>query len=133
MIEIRSMETQDVSQIADLEKVCFNDPWSENSIASELDNPLSCWLVAVNGEQVVGYVGSQTVLDGSDMMNIAVSPDFRRMGIAESLIEALVCLLRQRKSFQLRCLSEQIHRYLNIPSCKRKLLKSHHYATHIFL
>jgi ribosomal-protein-alanine N-acetyltransferase len=114
MIEIRAMETQDVSQIVDLEKVCFNDPWSENSIASELDNPLSCWLVAVNGDQVVGYVGSQTVLDGSDMMNIAVSPDFRRMGIAESLIETLVCLLCQRKS---RCLVLEV-RASNAPAIK---------------
>jgi ribosomal-protein-alanine N-acetyltransferase len=101
MIEIRTMEPQDVPQVAELEKVCFSDPWSEKSIVSELDNPLSCWLVAVSGEQVVGYVGSQTVLDGSDMMNIAVSPDFRRKGIAESLIEALISFLRERGS---RCL-----------------------------
>ena len=112
MIEIRTMEPQDVPQVAELEKVCFSDPWSEKSIVSELDNPLSCWLVAVSGEQVVGYVGSQTVLDGSDMMNIAVSPDFRRKGIAESLIEALVSLLRDRKS---RCLILEV-RASNVPA-----------------
>ena len=92
------MESRDVVGIAELEKICFNDPWSENSIASELENPLSCWLVAVEGDQVVGYVGSQTVLDGSDMMNIAVSPNFRRQGIAESLINELVSLLQARNS-----------------------------------
>ena len=112
MIEIRTMEPQDVPQIAELEKVCFSDPWSENSIISELDNPLSCWLVAVSGEQVVGYVGSQTVLDGSDMMNIAVSPDFRRKGIAESLIEALISFLRERGS---RCLILEV-RASNVPA-----------------
>lgn len=112
MIEIRTMEPQDVPQIAELEKVCFSDPWSEKSIISELDNPLSCWLVAVSGEQVVGYVGSQTVLDGSDMMNIAVSPDFRRKGIAESLIEALISFLRERGS---RCLILEV-RASNVPA-----------------
>ena len=112
MIEIRTMELQDVPQIAELEKVCFSDPWSEKSIISELDNPLSCWLVAVSGEQVVGYVGSQTVLDGSDMMNIAVSPDFRRKGIAESLIEALISFLRERGS---RCLILEV-RASNVPA-----------------
>ena len=112
MIEVRTMEPQDVPQIAELEKVCFSDPWSEKSIASELDNPLSCWLVAVSGEQVVGYVGSQTVLDGSDMMNIAVSPDFRRKGIAESLIEALISFLRERGS---RCLILEV-RASNVPA-----------------
>ena len=112
MIEIRTMEPQDVPQVAELEKVCFSDPWSEKSIVSELDNPLSCWLVAVSGEQVVGYVGSQTVLDGSDMMNIAVSPDFRRKGVAESLIETLISFLRERRS---RCLILEV-RASNVPA-----------------
>lgn len=98
MILIRTMESKDVVQIAELEKLCFSDPWSENSIASELDNPLSCWLVATEGEQVVGYVGSQTVLDGSDMMNIAVHPDHRRKAIAENLILSLEKHLKDRKS-----------------------------------
>ena len=79
-----------VPQIAELEKLCFNDPWSENSIASELDNRLSCWLVAIADDKVVGYVGSQTVLGETDMMNIAIHPDYRKQGIATELISALI-------------------------------------------
>ncbi len=86
---IRLMKREDVPQIANLEKICFCDPWSENSIASELENRLSCWLVAEEQGRVIGYVGSQSVLDMADMMNIAVDPDFRRQGIAEQLILAL--------------------------------------------
>jgi len=95
-MEIRFMQACDVHAIAELEKICFNDPWSEKSIASELDNPLSCWLVACVDDQVIGYVGSQTVLDGSDMMNIAVSPQYRRKDIAEKLIHVLVEKLKER-------------------------------------
>lgn len=112
MIEIRKMEARDVAQIAELEKICFNDPWSVKSIASELENPLSCWLVAVEGEKVTGYVGSQTVLDGSDMMNISVSPDYRRMGIAQMLINRLISMLIERKS---RCLVLEV-RASNTPA-----------------
>lgn len=112
MIEIRKMEACDVSQIAELEKICFQDPWSEKSIASELNNRLSCWLVATDTSRVVGYVGSQTVLDGSDMMNIAVDPEFRRMGIAEKLICELVALLQTRNS---RCLILEV-RASNLPA-----------------
>ena len=97
-MEIRLMRVEDVSAIAELEKICFSDPWSENSIASELNNPLSCWLVAVEGDSLAGYVGSQTVLDGSDMMNIAVAPAHRRKGIAEALVLALCEHLRDRSS-----------------------------------
>ena len=98
MIRIVKMEECHVPGVAALEKICFHDPWSEKSIAAELNNPLSCWLVAVQENAVVGYVGSQTVLDASDMMNVAVDPGFRRMGIAESLVDALVAALKERQS-----------------------------------
>ena len=93
---IESMNAAHVPQIARLEELCFSDPWSENSIASELDNPLSMWLVAEEKGAVVGYIGSQTVLDSTDIMNIAVHPDFRRRGVAESLLVELSKRLKER-------------------------------------
>ena len=96
------MNESHVAQIAELEKICFSDPWSENSVASELNNPLSVWLVAEENGIVCGYVGSQTVLDETDMMNIAVHPDFRRKGIAAALIAELGRLLKERGSRILR-------------------------------
>ena len=86
-----------VAQVAALEQVCFSDPWSENSVRSELENPLSAWLIALEGETVVGYVGSQTVLDEADIMNVAVAPGYRRQGIARLLLERLEEALRARK------------------------------------
>ena len=99
------MESAHVSQVAQLEKLCFSAPWSENSISSELTNPLSCWLVALDGDRVAGYVGSQTVLDESDMMNIAVDPQYRRQGIARALVEELVKCLARKGS---RCLTLEV-------------------------
>lgn len=95
---IEKMNAAHVPQIAQLEKLCFSDPWSEKSIETELSCRLSLWLVALDGDEVVGYVGSQTVIDESDMMNIAVHPDYRRRGIAEKLIEALVNALEEKGS-----------------------------------
>ena len=89
MIRYVPMTADHVRAVAALEKLCFSAPWSENSVASELDNPLSLWLVALNGDTVVGYVGSQAVLDEADMMNLAVLPGFRRLGIAQRLVTAL--------------------------------------------
>ena len=99
---INPMKEDHVAQIAALEKQCFADPWSEGSIASELDNPLSLWLVAEQDGAVCGYVGSQTVLDETDMMNIAVRPDCRRQGIAAALIDELIVRLKERGSHILR-------------------------------
>ena len=102
---LTNMERCHVPQVAALEKICFCDPWSEGSVASELENPLSRWLVALEGDQVLGYVGSQTVLDESDMMNLAVDPAFRRRGIARALVCALIEQLRKMGS---RCLTLEV-------------------------
>ena len=85
-----------VAQIAQLEKQCFSDPWSENSVASELNNRLSLWLVALDGATVAGYIGSQSVGDEADMMNVAVHPDYRRRGIARELVMGLVAALGEK-------------------------------------
>ena len=97
-MKIEKMTTDHVAQIAELEKLCFSDPWSENSIAYELTNKLSLWLVATEESVVIGYIGSQTVLDETDMMNLAVHPEHRRKGIAEALVSALAGELKQRGS-----------------------------------
>ena len=89
MIHYIPMNENHVAQVAELEKLCFSDPWSERSVASELTNPYSYWLVAEVDGCVAGYVGSQSAIDEADMMNIAVHPDYRRKGIAEKLVAAL--------------------------------------------
>jgi ribosomal-protein-alanine N-acetyltransferase len=109
---LEKMNPAHVSQIAQLEKICFSDPWSENSIASELDNKLAFWLVATEGERVAGYIGSQTVMDETDMMNVAVHPDFRRKGIAEALVNGLV---EQLKTMGSHCLTLEV-RASNAPA-----------------
>lgn len=101
MIRYELMHECHVAQVAALEKVCFSDPWSERSIASELTNPLSLWLVAMDGDVLAGYVGSQAVMGEADMMNVAVSPDYRRQGIAAKLITCLISELASRGNHSL--------------------------------
>ena len=96
MIRYELMNEAHVAQIAQLEKRCFSDPWSENSIRSELTGCLSLWVVALDGDTVAGYIGSQSVLGESDMMNVAVAPEYRRRGIAQALILELIRRLSQQ-------------------------------------
>ena len=97
MMNITEMKQQHVAQVAELEALCFSDPWSEQSIASELKNNLAFWLVAEEDGEVVGYIGSQTVFPESDVMNVAVRPDRRRLGIGQILVEALIRHLQTRE------------------------------------
>ena len=84
-----------VAQVAALEKLCFCDPWSENSVRTELNNPLALWLVALDEDRVAGYIGSQSVQGDSDMMNVAVDPAYRRQGVGEKLVAELAVQLKE--------------------------------------
>lgn len=86
---IRPMTAADVPTVAALEKLCFSDPWSVSSIASELDNPLSLWLVWEEDGAAAAYLGVQRVPPQADVMNVAVSPALRRRGIARALFAEL--------------------------------------------
>ena len=96
-MEYLRMNESHIMAIAELEKRCFSDPWSVNSVASELNNPLSLWLVAMDGDVLAGYVGSQSVLGWADMMNLAVAPEYRRQGIGETLVTELEAQLKNEK------------------------------------
>ena len=93
MIEIVRMNESHVSAVVELEKQNFSDPWPDIAVRGELTNKLALWLVAMENGEVVGYVGSQTVLQEADMMNIAVADTYRRRGIAKMLVEELILQL----------------------------------------
>ena len=112
MIEYVKMDESHVPVVARLEALCFSEPWSESSLASELRNPLSLWLVATENGKVVGYVGSQTVLGEADMMNLAVAPEFRRRGVAEHLVNKLIDHLHKS---EVTCLTLEV-RVSNAPA-----------------
>ena len=105
-MEIVKMNEAHVVSVAAIEKECFGvDAWSEKSVASELTNKLSLWLVAVDGDRVAGYVGSQTVCDETDMMNVAVTADYRRQGLGEKLVLALE---QELKAIGSQCLTLEV-------------------------
>lgn len=87
--KIEKMQEKDISGIAEIEKECFSHPWSENSIAEELENPHARFYVAKNGYRVVGYIGAFNVCGEVSITNVAVKREYRNRGIATSLIKYL--------------------------------------------
>lgn len=86
---IEKMAECHIAAIAQIERECFHDPWSENGLREELESENNLFLAALEGETVVGYVGCQTVLDEGYITNVAVSPLQRRKGIAAKLLAEL--------------------------------------------
>ena len=98
VFEIEKMRKKHIEKIAELEKVCFSQPWSEVSLREELNKNNSNFLVAVSeGHMVVGYVGFYFVLDEGYITNIAVVPNLRRCGIAKKLIVKIVEFAQLRR------------------------------------
>lgn len=97
MIDIVKMQAEHCRNVAELEAAYFSLPWSESAIRSELENPLAFWLVAVVDAKVVGYVGSQSVMDEADMMNLAVDAAYRRKGIGRQLVNTLISNLKDMR------------------------------------
>ena len=87
------MQERHLAALAEIERACFHAPWSENMLREELGKGI--FLVAEQDGRTAGYVGCQTVLDEGYITNVAVSPDFRRQGIARALIEALLAKARE--------------------------------------
>lgn len=84
--EIVPMNENHVSQIAEIEKLCFSAPWTEDGIKEELGNENSHFLSAVCGEKILGYIGVQEICGEAYIANVAVRPEYRRMGLGERLI-----------------------------------------------
>lgn len=88
MIEI--MRAQHVKIVAELEKICFSEPWSENSLLEETENPDAYFIVDIEDSELVGYAGMHTPCGDCYVDNIAVFPQFRGKGYGEKLTLALI-------------------------------------------
>ena len=62
-MHIRKMTLEDVKAVYMISVRCFSEPWSLDAILKEVDNPLACYLVAEQGDTIVGYAGRWHVLD----------------------------------------------------------------------
>ena len=87
---IRKMTADDVKHAAEIEKLCFVHPWSEQSIKDEMDKENSVFLMAFEDENPMGYVGLSVVFDEGYMGNLAVIESYRRKGTGRALMNELL-------------------------------------------
>ena len=87
-MDIEPMSEAHIAQIAELERVSFSVPWSEDGLRSELTNETAHFLVATAENKVLGYIGVHEICGEAYITNVAVFPEYRRLGIGETLIDA---------------------------------------------
>ena len=89
--DIIPMTADHLDQVAEIEQICFSDPWSRRMLSEHLENECAATLVALseNGT-VLGYAGLLVVLDEGYINNIAVEEAARKHGVASALLDCFV-------------------------------------------
>ena len=101
MVNIIKYEHKYLDSLTDLEKICFTTPWTRGMFEEEFKSNLTRYYIAVDGDVVVGYAGLWKVLDEGQITNVAVSSEYRRKGIADRLVTALIESTPDIKSYTL--------------------------------
>lgn len=92
------MEEEDLPEVLQIEKLCYPNPWREMTFRGEIYNqPISFPFVFVHKYQrrIIGYIIFWCIKERAQINNIAVHPDFRRMGIAEAVMRQVLDQIRK--------------------------------------
>ncbi|HBG92028.1 MAG TPA: ribosomal-protein-alanine N-acetyltransferase [Nitrospiraceae bacterium] len=94
-LTIRTMQESDLPSIVKIERLSFSTPWSETSFFNEIYKQRSIPKVAVIDDRIAGYICANHVADEGHILNLAVHPDFRGKGIANTLVENILEELKE--------------------------------------
>lgn len=75
----------DVKDIANIENNSFSTPWSEKAIRESMDAGTIFYVACLNNK-IVGYMGLSKIVGEGYVTNIAVLPEYRRLGIGEKIL-----------------------------------------------
>lgn len=95
---IRAATPADVAGIAAAEQACFGDPWSASGIAELFENQTVLSLVAIgNGPEMglAGYAFARVIAGEAEILNLAVMPSFRRLGVGGQLLDSALAGARE--------------------------------------
>ncbi len=77
----------DIEEVSKMESEYFGQPWSAKGIATYMEKGNTIFLVAKDGERVIGYVAIVCVLDEGNLVSIAVRKEHRNRGVASELLD----------------------------------------------
>ena len=96
-ITVELMKVDDLAEVQVIERESFSTPWPPHAYRQELEtNRLAHYIVARCGDSIVGFAGIWLLVDEAHVTTIATRRSWRRQGIGERLILALLDLARTR-------------------------------------
>ena len=98
-VRIEPMELEDIPSVHAIEQSSFTVPWPDDAYRNEvLTNRLASYIVARWADDVVGFAGLWVMVDEAHITTFAVDPRWRRRGIGERLLLALLELAVARRA-----------------------------------
>lgn len=97
-VVVREALIADLPAVSRIEKASFADPWGGGDFRSVLDSPQTIFIVATDCvfNEIVGYAVALTVLDESEILNLAVDPGLRGRGLGRALLDAALEAVAKR-------------------------------------
>lgn len=98
---IRPARIADAPRLAELERLCFSDPWSEGAFREALESAWSFGLVAERNGATrgpAGYLIGRDAAGTGEILNLAVAPEVRRQGLAKRLLHRGLAQFAHRRS-----------------------------------
>lgn len=96
-ILIRWLIRRDMPIVLEIEKRSFRHPWTEEHFISQLRERNIIGMVATSNEQTCGYMIYALENKHIELLNFAVHPDYRRMGVGREMIDKLKSKLGFRR------------------------------------
>ena len=119
-LRIEPMTLEDLPAVHAIERASFAVPWPDDAYRNEIrTNRLASYVVARMDAEVVGFAGLWVMVDEAHVTTFAVDPRWRRRGVGERLLLALLDLAVAR---QAREATLEV-RLSNLPA--RKLYEKH--------
>ena len=84
---ILPMTTEHISEVAEIERLCFSDPWSEKALSESIAYDYAHFFVYLENGRVVGYMGLYALYGEGSVTNVATHPDYRGKGVGTALVE----------------------------------------------